>query len=85
MKSSDLYGVQTFVRDRKGKLGQGRCITCKDADQACREAEAKVVGGHAAGSAAFLRRGGGEFDEGKAITIAVYGTVPPGVADALPF
>ena len=85
MKSTDLYGVQTFVRDSKGKLGQGRCITCKDADDARRVGEAKVNGGHAAGSAAFLRRGGGEFDEGEAITLAVYGTVPPGVADALPF
>ena len=85
MKTSDMYGVLTFLRDRKGKLGQGRFIACKDADEARRAAEAKVTSGHAAGLAAFYRRGGGEFDEGEAVTIAVYGTVPPGVADALPF
>ncbi|WP_279604218.1 hypothetical protein [Methylobacterium sp. J-092] len=41
--------------------------------------------GYAKGAAAFLRQGGGEFDEGESITIATYGTVPPGVSDALPF
>lgn len=85
MGSSDLYGVQTFIRNRKGKLAQGRFTACKNADEARRLAEAKVEGGHAAGSAAFLRRGGGEFDEGEAITFAVFGAVPPGVSDQLPF
>lgn len=83
--ASDLYGVQTFVRDRKGKIGQGRFTMCKDADEARRYAEARVEQGYAAGSAAFLRRGGGEFDEGEAITFAVFGTVPQGIKDALPF
>ncbi|CAO4142267.1 hypothetical protein [Methylorubrum extorquens] len=85
MASSDLYGVQTFVRDRKGKLSQGRFTHCKDADEARRYAEARVTQGHAVGSAAFLRRGGGEFDEGEAITFAVFGAVPSGVSDQLPF
>jgi hypothetical protein len=53
--SSDLYGVQTFVRDRKGKLAQGRFTHCKDADEARRYAEARVEQGYAVGSAAFLR------------------------------
>lgn len=85
MASSDLYGVQTFVRDRKGKLAQGRFTACKNADEARRVAAAKVEGGHAAGSAAFLRRGGGEFDEGEAITLETYGAVPTGISDQLPF
>lgn len=83
--ASDLYGVQTFVRDGKGKLAHGRFTQCKDADEARRYAESRVEQGHAAGSAAFLRRGGGEFDEGEAITFAVFGTVPPSVSDQLPF
>lgn len=83
--ASDLYGVQTFVRDGKGKLAQGRFTQCKDADEARRYAEARVEQGYATGSAAFLRRGGGEFDKGEAITFAVFGTVPPGVSDQLPF
>lgn len=83
--ASDLYGVQTFVRDRKGKLAQGRFTQCKDADDARRYAEARVEQGYAVGSAAFLRKGGGEFDEGEAITFAVYGSVPQGIKDALPF
>lgn len=85
MASSDLYGVQTFVRNGKGKLAQGRFTPCKDADEARRYAEARVAQGHAIGSAAFLRRGGGEFDEGETITFAVFGAVPPGVSDQLPF
>ncbi|MBI1690500.1 hypothetical protein [Methylorubrum sp. DB1722] len=83
--ASDLYGVQTFVRDRNGKLAQGRFTACKDADEARRYAEARVAQGYAVGSAAFLRRGGGEFDEGEAITLETYGAVPPGVSDQLPF
>lgn len=85
MATGNLYGVQTFVRDRKGKLAQGRYIPCKDADEARRLAQARVNGAHAAGAAAFYRTGGGEFDEGEAYAIATYGSVPPSVADALPF
>lgn len=85
MASQDLYGVQTFVEDRKGALAQGRFISCKDADEARRIAEARVAGAHAAGAAAFYRSGAGEQDDGEAITIATYGTVPPGVTDTLPF
>ena len=85
MASKDLYGVQAFILDRLGKLIQGRCWTCKNADEARRMAEGRVSGGHAAGAAAFYRSGAGEFDEGEAVTIATYGRVPAGVADALPF
>ncbi len=85
MAGKDLYGVQTFLHDREGKLTAGRFLACKDADEARRAASAKVAGGHAAGSAAFYRRGAGEFDEGEAVTLDVFGIVPPGVTDALPF
>ena len=83
--SKDLYGAQSFIRDRKGKLTLGRCYSCKDADEARRMAEGRVAGGYAAGATAFLRRGGGEYDEGEAITIAAFGVVPHEARDALPF
>lgn len=85
MSTQDLYGVQTFIRDQKGKPEQGRFYQCKDADDARRTAETRVANGYAAGAAAFVRRGGGEFDEGEAITFAVFGLVPPDVVDAIPF
>lgn len=85
MASQDLYGVQTFVTDRKGAIAQGRFFSCKDADEARRIAEARVSGAHAVGAAAFYRTGAGDQDDGEPITIATYGTVPPGVEDTLPF
>ncbi|AWN35751.1 hypothetical protein [Methylobacterium radiodurans] len=85
MSVGDRYGAQTFVLDRKGQLGEGRTYACKDADEARRIASARVAGGYAAGAAAFMRRGGGEFDEGETVTFEVYGAVPPGVEDAVPF
>lgn len=85
MRSGDIYGVQTFVRDRRGRLVQGRFTACKSSAEACRYAEARVEQGAAPGAAAFLRRGGGEFDEGDLITVAVFGAVPPDVKDSLPF
>lgn len=85
MKSKPIYGVQTFVRDSKGNLAPGRFTTCKDADEARRIAEEKVDGAHADGAAAFFRTGAGEFDEGEVYAFATYGSVPRGVADALPF
>ena len=85
MASKDMYGAQSFIEGRDGQLGLGRFHPCKTADEARRTAEDRVTTGRAKGAAAFLRRGGGEFDEGESITIATYGTVPPGIADALPF
>ncbi|UMY19092.1 hypothetical protein MMB17_07280 [Methylobacterium organophilum] len=85
MKSGDIYGVQTFVRDGRGRLAQARFTPCKSSAEACRYAEGKVEQGAVPGAVAFLRRGGGEFDEGELITVAVYGSVPPDVKDALPF
>lgn len=85
MASKDLYGAQSFVRDSRGEIGLGRFYPCKNADEARRTAEQRVVSGHAVGAAAFLRHGAGEFDEGEVITFAVYGQVPRGVVDMVPF
>lgn len=87
MAGNDLYGVQTFVKGQKGRLVQGRFIQCSDADEATRTAEQKVKGLYAAGAAAFLRRNvSDEFDDGsEPITLAVFGKVPPGVEDVMPF
>lgn len=85
MSGSERYGALTFVRDRFGQLREGRVYPCSDGEVARKVAEDRVKMGWAPGAAAFLRRGGGEFDEGETVTLAVYGTVPPGVRDALPF
>ena len=84
---SDLYGVQTFVKDARGKFAQGRFIECKDADEALRTAVQKVSGAQAVGAAAFVRRNfNREFDDGsEPITLATYGKVPPDVEDQIPF
>lgn len=85
MKPRDSYGVQTFIRDRKGKIAKGLALACKTADEARREAERRSGGRLAIGATVFYQAGAGEQDEGEAITIATYGTVPPGFEDTLPF
>lgn len=85
MSVGERYGAQTFVRDRKGQLGEGRVYACKDADEARRIASTRVAGGYAAGAAVFMRRGGGEFDEGETVALELYGAVPPDIQDALPY
>jgi hypothetical protein len=86
MPPKDHYGVQTFVTDRKGRLARGLAVACKNADEARREAERRASGRSAIGATAFWRSASGEFDESaEPITLAVYGTVPPGVEDTLPF
>nr|USU32962.1 hypothetical protein NG677_04465 [Methylobacterium sp. OTU13CASTA1] len=85
MKPRDSYGVQTFIRDRKGEIAKGLAVACRSADEARREAERRAGGWPAIGAAVFCRSGVGDQDEGEAITIATYGTVPPGVTDTLPF
>lgn len=85
MSVGERYGAQTFVRDRKGHFGEGRVYDCKSADEARQIASARVASGYAVGAAMFLRRCGGEFDEGDMVTLEVFGAVPNGVRDALPF
>lgn len=87
MGSKDLYGVQNFATSHNDKLVQGRFIECRDADDARATAQRQVETGRADGAAAFLRPGyRAEFDDSDGpITLAVYGRVPPGVEDAIPF
>lgn len=85
MQHDGIYGVQSFVTDRSGRLLPGRCIECRDADEARAAAAAQVQTGRAAGASAFLRFGFGEFDEGDLITFDTFGDVPDNVRDMLPF
>jgi hypothetical protein len=85
MVPKDHYGVQTFIKDRKGQLARGLALACRNAEEARREAERRANGRSAVGATAFWRSAVGEFDEGEAVTIATYGQVPAGVVDALPF
>ncbi|MCJ2051684.1 hypothetical protein [Methylobacterium sp. J-070] len=80
------HSVQLFVLV-KGRLAQGGLMDCKGAAEACRVAEDKVRLGRAIGAAAFTRTVvDPDFDDGgEPITLAIFGTVPPGLADQLPF
>ncbi len=85
MSVDEQYGAMTFVRDRFGQLREGRVYPCADSEVAKKVAEDRVVQGWAPGAAAFLRRGGGEFDEGETVTLAAFGEVPRDVREQLPF
>ncbi|GEL42292.1 hypothetical protein MEX01_28830 [Methylorubrum extorquens] len=85
MSGNERYGAMTFVRDRFGQLREGRVYPCTDGEVARKVAEDRVLQGWAPGAAAFLRRGGGEFDEGETITLAAFGDVPAGVREQMPF
>lgn len=86
LKPGIAYGVQLFIL-LKGKLAQGRYIECKGGSEACRVAEEKVRLGGAIGAAAFTRTVvDPDYDDcGEPITLAIFGKVPPGLADQLPF
>lgn len=85
MSGGERYGAMTFVRDRFGQLREGRVYPCSDGEVARKVAEDRVTQGWALGAAAFLRRGGGEFDGGEMVTLAAYGEVPAEVRVQLPF
>lgn len=82
----DVYGVQVYLI-RKGRFELGPSLTCRDADAARAEAERRATNPRIAGVSAFWRRvHSEEFDDGEPpVTIAVWGRVPAGVRDALPF
>ena len=86
LKPVVAHGVQLFVTE-KSRLTQGRCLEAKTAAEACRIAEEKVRLGRAIGAAAFTRTVvDPDYDDGgDPITLAIFGTVPRGVADQLPF
>lgn len=86
LKPIVAHGVQLFVL-LKGRLAQGRYVECNGAAEACKVAEERVRIGRAIGAAAFTRTVvDPDYDDGgEPITLAIFGTVPPGVADQLPF
>ena len=86
LKPIIAHGVQLFIL-LKGKLALGRYIECKCVAEACRIAEEKVRIGRAIGAAAFTRTVvDPDYDDGgEPITLAIFGKVPPGLADQLPF
>jgi hypothetical protein len=86
LKAIVAHGVQLFVAE-KGKLAQGRCLGAKDAADACKIAEEKVRNGRAVGAAAFTRTIlDPDYDDGaEPTTLAIFGRVPSGISDQLPF
>jgi hypothetical protein len=61
MKPKDCYGVQTYVRDRKGAVMRGLSTACRSADEARREAVRRAAGRSAVGATAFWQPASGEF------------------------
>lgn len=86
LKPIVAHSVQLFVLV-KGRLSLGNRIDCKAPDEACRVAEERVSRGRAIGAAAFTRTVvDPDYDDGgEPVTLAIFGTVPPGLADQLPF
>ncbi|SFM91489.1 hypothetical protein [Methylobacterium pseudosasicola] len=86
LKPIVAHNVQLFVLV-KGKLAAGNIVDCKSPADACRVAEEKVRVGRAIGAAAFTRTVvDPDYDDGgEPVTLAIFGRVPPGVADQLPF
>lgn len=84
MGQSVHFSVQTFQEDHNGKIARGRYVTCPSAAEAERYAERAVANRHADGAAAFSRRAS-EFDDAEPITLAVFGKVPAGVEETIPF
>ncbi|XYD09874.1 hypothetical protein R1A27_04815 [Methylobacterium sp. NMS12] len=86
LKPIIAHSAQLFVLV-KGKLAQGNCVTCKTPSEACKMAEEKVRLGRAIGAAAFTRTVvDPDYDDGsEPVTLAIFGKVPPGLADQLPF
>lgn len=80
------HGVQLFVLI-EGKIAQGRYVECRDGAEACKVAEEKVRLGRSVGAAAFARAALDADIEhaSEPITLAIFGTVPPGMVDHLPF
>ncbi|MGU3668457.1 hypothetical protein ACLBX9_30110 [Methylobacterium sp. A49B] len=86
LKPIIAHSVQLFVLV-KDKLALGNRIDCKAPDEACRVAEEHVNRGRAIGVAAFTRTvvDPNYDDGGEPVTLAIFGKVPPGLADQLPF
>lgn len=85
-KPTISHTVQLFVLV-KGRLAQGGLLDCRTSADACRIAEEKVRNGRAVGAAAFVRTvTDPEYDDAaEATALALFGRVPPGLADQVPF
>ncbi|MCJ2020575.1 hypothetical protein MKK84_24630 [Methylobacterium sp. E-065] len=86
LKPIIAHCVQLFVLV-KGKVAPGNLISCKAPEEACQVAKDRVSRGRAIGAAAFTRTVvDPDYDDGgEPITLAIFGKVPPGLADQLPF
>ncbi|QGY05543.1 hypothetical protein MMSR116_29350 [Methylobacterium mesophilicum SR1.6/6] len=86
LKPIVAHSVQLFVLV-KGKLALGNRIDCNAPEEACRVAEERVNRGRAIGAAAFTRTVvDPDYDDGgEPVTLAIFGKVPAGLADQLPF
>ncbi|SFS58482.1 hypothetical protein [Methylobacterium sp. yr668] len=80
------HSVQLFVL-ANGELAAGSLSGCRSAAEACRVAEEKVRNGRAVGAAAFTRTVVDQDygDGSEPVTLAIFGKVPSGLADQLPF
>ena len=85
-KPVTAHSVQLFIL-AKGGLAQGPVVDCKSPADACRIAEERVRLGGALGAGAFPRTVVEPvFVVGsEAITGALFGKVPPGLTEQLPF
>ncbi len=85
-KPVTAHSVQLFIL-AKGGLAQGPVVDCKSPADACRIAEERVRLGRAIGAAAFTRTVvDPDYDDGsEPITLALFGKVPPGLTEQLPF
>ncbi|MDE4912787.1 hypothetical protein PQI07_19070 [Methylobacterium sp. 092160098-2] len=80
------HSLQLFVLVN-GRLAPGSLLGCRGAAEACRIAEEKVRIGRAIGAAAFTRTVmEPDYDDGgEPVTLAIFGMVPAGLAEQLPF
>lgn len=86
MPSTPRYAVQTYVKDKRGRISASRALACKNADEARGRAQRHCEGKSNVGAAAFLLHGDehlGDTDPPEAI--AIFGHVPPEVDDSIPF
>jgi len=86
LKPIVAHSVQLFILV-KGRLAPGNLLDCKAPEEACRVAQERVSRGRAIGAAAFTRTVvDPDYDDGEEpITLAIFGEVPPRLADQLPF
>jgi hypothetical protein len=83
--SGHVYGYQPYVRIDAERLEPGELRVCRTAAAAKREAEHRVKAGKCAGATAFWCRPSDMERLLVPVVIAIFGDVPPGTCDGLPF